>query len=1084
MDDPSVVRPKLALHRISLGNSLSLDSAEHRMRNHTPMTKKLWIILVLLGAISSTLAYKLRESTPFEELKNVLPSSRRVEGRLADLPYQGLQANSPVNDTRRSLRALATRAHGNLRTKRNVLNLRRAAMLDLMSGMTDEAVDLLSEAAAREKTNSRVKNDLAVAFLARNEETNNRNDLIQALVSVQESLALTRSQAALFNRALILEALNLYSQSRQAWLLYLGYDSSSHWAEEGRSHLARLREAPQVLNWDYAREKISAASKAQDTPQLREVAQLAPQLARQYAEDELLPSWASAILEGDLARGVMLGRALNALGEELSRVGGDHLLQEEGAALDIPLDWRLREIARGHSLFATALVLYKSRSYVRSRSTFLRAELKLAQAGSPFQYWAAFYASASSYYCKDYVHALRSATKLRRALQSKHYTNLLGRLDWEMGLIALERGDAGSALVHFKLSLANFRLTKEKGNQASLCSLIANTLSYLGAPYESWQFRSAALSLVEDRKRLPVILGEAARALGGDGEPEVALVFQNEAVQLEEKFGDSLSLSEALWRRSMINQELGNVVSASADLSLALSKFKLIEDRSHQQQLLAGLLLTQGAVLRSMQPSNSLESLNRAAKIYRNLGYSYNWVHVMVERAQTLLLLGKEDAAEVDLRAAVQEFERQGDGLVGPDNFHVLYFAQSEDLFDQLIAMEAIHRNNPKQAFNLLERSRARGILRSLSHRGSPFQESSIHNATWRSLDIDEINVGLPPHVNFLVFSLQKSEMLIWVISKENFSMCRVVESRKELARLVSRFVRSIQRQASGSREWLALSEDLFDRLIRANMPMLSLDGSLVIIPDKELRHLPFAALKDRVSGSFLIEKLSVTTAPSISFYIRANRLGSHPPDRKKLTSLAVGSPRIDAERYPGLPELRGSAEEAEGVSALFPGSSLLMESRATKEEFQKEIGKHEIVHFAGHAIVDQRSPSLSRLLFAPPRPGGSGGDLLSQEIAALNLGKSRLVVLSACGTAGGEFVDLDGTGELPYSFLVAGVPTVIVSRWDVDDKSAVAFWKKFYETFRLSRSAADALRRTQLLFLKKDEPRTWAGYQLIGSVS
>ena len=97
---------------------------------------------------------------------------------------------------------------------------------------------------------------------------------------------------------------------------------------------------------------------------------------------------------------------------------------------------------------------------------------------------------------------------------------------------------------------------------------------------------------------------------------------------------------------------------------------------------------------------------------------------------------------------------------------------------------------------------------------------------------------------------------------------------------------------------------------------------------------------------------------------------------------------------------------------------------------------------------------------------------------------KAQLAVLSACDTGRGDITG-DGVVGLSRSFIAAGVPSVIVSLWQVDDRSTSELMTEFYEQLMADkkRDKAQALRKAMLKTMKKypTRPRYWAAFTLIG---
>ena len=111
-------------------------------------------------------------------------------------------------------------------------------------------------------------------------------------------------------------------------------------------------------------------------------------------------------------------------------------------------------------------------------------------------------------------------------------------------------------------------------------------------------------------------------------------------------------------------------------------------------------------------------------------------------------------------------------------------------------------------------------------------------------------------------------------------------------------------------------------------------------------------------------------------------------------------------------------------------------------------------------------------------------GFLRVYDIYNLKLG-ADLVVLSACQTALGKEIAGEGLIGMTRGFIYAGVPRVVASLWQIDDRATAALMKRFYEPMltRGERPAA-ALRAAQLALWKSagwESPYYWAAFTLQG---
>jgi CHAT domain-containing protein len=111
------------------------------------------------------------------------------------------------------------------------------------------------------------------------------------------------------------------------------------------------------------------------------------------------------------------------------------------------------------------------------------------------------------------------------------------------------------------------------------------------------------------------------------------------------------------------------------------------------------------------------------------------------------------------------------------------------------------------------------------------------------------------------------------------------------------------------------------------------------------------------------------------------------------------------ATRGLALARLPVARQEVRGIAKLFAGNaSIYIGVEATEARAKSLSAAATHVHFASHAVLDERRPLNSALVRAPS-PAGAGqpsdnGLLQVWEISEGKTGNLDLVTLSACGTA------------------------------------------------------------------------------------
>ena len=228
---------------------------------------------------------------------------------------------------------------------------------------------------------------------------------------------------------------------------------------------------------------------------------------------------------------------------------------------------------------------------------------------------------------------------------------------------------------------------------------------------------------------------------------------------------------------------------------------------------------------------------------------------------------------------------------------------------------------------------------------------------------------------------------------------------------------------------------------------------------------------------------------------------------------------------------LEGSEKEARAVSSTLTSmrvrNELLDGERGTEESFKALSGaKKDVIHIsthgfyyqsekdAGHdhmdvssfmlgdeSIAPKEDKALTRsgLLFAGANNTFAGkeipldvedGVLTAKDISRMDLRGTDLVVLSACQTGLGE-VSGDGVFGLQRGFKKAGVQSIVMSLWEVDDTATKIMMTRFYENLAKGRSKYDAFLEAQK-YLRKyvdeegrtyDEPEYYAAFVLLDAI-
>lgn len=143
-----------------------------------------------------------------------------------------------------------------------------------------------------------------------------------------------------------------------------------------------------------------------------------------------------------------------------------------------------------------------------------------------------------------------------------------------------------------------------------------------------------------------------------------------------------------------------------------------------------------------------------------------------------------------------------------------------------------------------------------------------------------------------------------------------------------------------------------------------------------------------------------------------------------------------------------------------------------TNKDILKEHLDYSFIHTESDSQISEEELILSHsgLLFAGAnntlREGskeqvGDDGILTSNEISSLDLSNVNLLVLSACKTGLGDINSNEVYG-LQRGFKSAGVNTIVMSMWEVDDNATSLLMNKFYEALYKTGSPVKSLKEAQ----------------------
>jgi tetratricopeptide (TPR) repeat protein len=604
--------------------------------------------------------------------------------------------------------------------------------------------------------------------------------------------------------------------------------------------------------------------------------------------------------------------------------------------------------------------------------------------------------------------------------------------------LASAYGSLGQYAKAVEYSQHTLKIAHELGDkQAETYALInlGNAYKSLQQYPQAIQVLQQALSLARDleypQAEAYALLNLASTAWAMEDYPK-ALDYSATSLQLAQATGDQRGQGWAL-----IN--LGSVYEALEQYPQAIDHFR------------QALELTQAT---GDQRGEAL-ALN-------NLGYTLYQRHHL-------------SAAETYLHQAIEVFEALPPAAADGDRLSLFETLKNPyyNLQKVLIA-----QGKTAEALTIAERGRARAFAQLLAQRVAPDAETAfLERLGAAPISLADIKqVAQNQNATLVEYSMAAQDQLyIWVVSPDGNITFRAVElgsfaialgdrinaihtdivqnappphlSLAGLPEPVHRFFRTRGIAARQEPENVDLSssglphasppendlQQLYQILIDPIHDLLpaNSDSHVVFIPHNALFLVPFAALQ-KDDGAYLIEHHTIRIAPSIQVL----QLTGQQRQRRRQgieNALVVGNPTND---------LPAAEREAKTIARLFQTRPLLG-TQATKTAVLQRIAQAQVIHMATHAAPNKLNDSYGGLIvLADPREGFS--NLTAAEILQLQL-QAELVVLSGCSTGISDIINSDGVVGLARSIMAAGVPSVLMSLWQVPDAPTAELMAAFY---------------------------------------
>jgi len=1008
--------------------SYSISASLTRMSASTVRTRRRTIVVAAIVAVVGGAVVIKRTSNDggLQHLHSAIASSRfrTLEGRLSEAT-----AWQPLASTRRRVTDLqvvfAAVAILNREEPASFTEKHGRALAKLITGAaTAAAADL--EAIAPLSSVVADWNDLSVATLEIATKRQDPSLLVDALFAADRALMLApHDAAALFNRAVILDRLGLHAVARGAWVEFLRIENDPHWIDEALGRLHPLSPAHAEADWRFTFDRLGKLSAAQQREAVTAAATLYPQYARRWGETVVLGAWADAVLRHDVTAAANYFRLAHFVGEAIQPRNGDSMLQSVVDDIERRQEKGTAEVlARGVVAYRDGRLAYGAGRPVDAERQLRRAEALLRDCHSPLAMWARYYVASALNAQYRIVEAAAILDGLRAQHPASHgYKALDAQIGWERGSAYIRSGALSDALETFVRSRDAFASLGETDSSAAMAAAAALVLDWAGDARSAWMARVRALeefSRSGNDARALVVLEEAAQASSARHQWDRAEALRNVSSTLAERVGNAAVAAFAWSSRALVAAQRGDVTVARSSIAAARRWTVKLTDPRLAHRARADLAFAEGSTLASSLPSAALAKLNDALRLYGETSTVHEAPAIYLARAhiERRLSMMREAQSDVDAGLALVRLERHA--LREPERRSMLVEGANA-LFDAGIGL-ALDSGNAERAFALCEEQRARSLSdRFILGIRADEGEAALMSAR-------EISLNLPDDAAIIEFAALPDRFVTFVVRADGLHHIVIPMPIDRVARTMATFRATVLRSDAGA---LRVCSETHDVILARVLSFLVGVRHLAIVADDRVGTAPFGALFDVRRGQFLVERMTVSIAPSATMLMGAS---SRWCTRVGLSLAIVGANVFDHARYPEAQMLPQVPAEARSVARLYRRSETLIGTEATVPHAIAAMKGNAIVHFAGHIAPVGTGTAEPALLLAPS--GNSRSELRASDVVVTQLNRTRLVVLSACRSATAPQRN-DGTGSIAFSFIAAGVPAIVATLADLDDSFA-----------------------------------------------
>ena len=894
--------------------------------------------------------------------------------------------------------------------------------------------------------------DLAASYFERDSRAEHPNlqrtlNLLSEVLS-KPNLGKDDQASALFNLAIAYEKTQAWDLAVETWEKYLQVDSTSGWADEARQHLKDAQKRVSFVPQSYSDPSFFLQQKAQGA--------LRPEDPEQYQQKALIKWLPVAIADKNSNAYDALQGLAEVFAQRQDFWWRDFLSavrpgEEDAAAA---LSEAVQANDAGHYKIAEDESLIAQEQFARKHN--IPAELR---------------ASFEQVYARRRIlngaDCLARADPLAKRLSQTSYT-------WLRARVLLEQAECRNIYGEFAESDESLAASRRMASDLHFPVLTLQNLGISagmkhlrGNCDESWREAVGGLELywqvVHTRgERLFQFYAVMLQCSLETGSLNSAKALIRHAIAMRRDPGANIESDVTI--DGLLHLHLANILlaqhdkeAAASERNLSLGLLEQSKEPSADKYRLTSELEPAELQFESGDPKLALLTL---APVMKLLGPSQDKFFLLRCRkllGDIYLSSGEYDQSVLQYQDAIQVAEASL-GKIKNGTQRLAWLRATDESYRGLVRV-LLAQKKDSQALAQWEWYQGRPMLHSLrsDHNQLP---TSLPEAAKRGTPLRFLGRTNEPRIVYAVF---KDGLQIWLAQNNSIQSKWVPIDQREFEDLAHDFIKKCSTESSNLQELQQEGQQLYSILLQA----ISIDASkaptITVELDRRISSLPIEALRGP-DGLYFGEKYPLVYSSGSAIDKSLNKPRPITGNDSALL--------IDATHSAESGFLPGTEDERRAILRAFRHVQVIDSAGAHWDFVRSSLGKSNIFHYMGHG-----------------RPDGTGTGLLFNEAHAIRaqdftpelFKNSQLVVLAACSSGKGKDGVLD-TDNLVHALLVAGVPRVIASQWNVDSGTTSQLMQSFYRNVVKGEPVSRAMFGARNEIVKRSpHPYYWASFTVAG---